>query len=156
MEGKIKLDMLDLSIVKELQNDGRTHITEIAKKYDTAEATVRKRMKRLIESKVIQVVAVADPFKLGLNIAAMIKVEAAIDKVDSISEDLKSIDEVWYIALHTGGATFDIEVYVPNMQDLKSLLTDKIWKIDGIKKTETSIVLSYIKRDYRWKFDKTL
>ncbi len=155
MEETIKLDELDLNIVKELQNDGRTAITHIAKKYDTAEATVRKRLKRLIDNEVIQVVAVADPFKLGLNIAAIIKIEAAIDKVDSISEDLNKIDEVWYIALHTGDATFDVEVYVPSMQDLKNLLTDVIWKIDGIKKTETSIVLSYIKRDYKWKLKKT-
>lgn len=153
MKNSKQLDQLDLNIIRELQQDGRASLTNIANKHGTSEATVRNRLNKLKDEGVIQIVAVADPFKLGLEVAAIIKVDAAIDKIESISNELKNIDEVWYIALHTGDATFDIEVYVPSMQDLKNLLTDVIWKIDGIKKTETSIVLSYIKRDYMWKID---
>ncbi|HHX88034.1 MAG TPA: Lrp/AsnC family transcriptional regulator [Firmicutes bacterium] len=126
--------------------------TLIARNLGVSEATVRNHIAKLIDNKVIQIVAVADPFKIGLGITALIDIQADIAKVDSVAEELKNIDEIWYIALATGASNFDVEVYLPSIERLDDLLRNKIWKIDGVLHTTTSIVLSYIKRDYRWKF----
>ena len=146
------LDKVDMKIIRILQRDGRTPNTDIARELGVSESTVRNRISRLIESKVIQIVAVADPFKLGLDVAAMIKIHSDIKKVDQVAEELRKIDEIWYIALATGRSTFDVEVYVKSIHQLHELLEHRIWQIDGIEQTETSVVLSYLKRDYGWKF----
>lgn len=146
------LDKVDMQIIRILQRDGRTPNTDIARDLGVSESTVRNRISRLIEKKVIQIVAVADPFKLGLDVAAMIKIHSDVKKVDSVAEELSKINEIWYVALATGRSTFDVEVYVKNIHQLHQLLEKRIWPIDGIEQTETSVVMSYIKREYCWNF----
>jgi len=146
------LDKVDLQIIRILQRDGRTPNTDIARDLGVSESTVRNRISRLIEKKVIQIVAVADPFKLGLDVAAMIKIHSDVKKVDSVAAELSKINEIWYVALATGRSTFDVEVYVKNIHQLHQLLEKRIWPIDGIEQTETSVVMSYIKREYCWNF----
>lgn len=146
------LDKVDLQIIRILQRDGRTPNTDIARDLGVSESTVRNRISRLIEKKVIQIVAVADPFKLGLDVAAMIKIHSDVKKVDSVAKELSKINEIWYVALATGRSTFDVEVYVKNIHQLHQLLEKRIWPIDGIEQTETSVVMSYIKREYCWNF----
>jgi Lrp/AsnC family transcriptional regulator for asnA, asnC and gidA len=146
------LDKVDMKIIRILQHDGRTPNTDIARELGVSESTVRNRITRLIEKKVMQIVAVADPFKLGLDVAAMIKIHSDVKKVDQVAAELSKIDEIWYIAIATGRSTFDVEVYVKNIQQLNELLEKRIWLIDGIEQTETSVVLSYVKREYCWNF----
>lgn len=146
------LDKVDLQIIRILQRDGRTPNTDIAKDLGVSESTVRNRISRLIEKKVMQIVAVADPFKLGLDVAAIIKIHSDVKKVETVAAELSKIDEIWYVALATGRSTFDVEVYVKNIHQLHQLLEKRIWPIDGIEQTETSVVMSYIKREYCWNF----
>ncbi|MEN1760624.1 MULTISPECIES: Lrp/AsnC family transcriptional regulator [Anoxynatronum] len=152
MKNPYGLDHVDMKIIRMLQRDGRTPNTDIARELGVSESTVRNRISRLIDNKVMQIVAVADPFKLGLDVAAMIKIHSDIKKVDHVAAELGKINEIWYIALATGRSTFDIEVYVKNIHQLHELLEKKIWPIDGIEQTETSVVLSYLKREYCWNF----
>jgi len=146
------LDKVDLQIIRILQRDGRTPNTDIARDLGVSESTVRNRISRLIDKKVMQIVAVADPFKLGLDVAAIIKIHSDVKKVDTVATELSKIDEIWYVALATGRSTFDVEVYVKNIHQLHQLLEKRIWPIDGIEQTETSVVMSYIKREYCWNF----
>jgi len=146
------LDKIDAGIIKVLQKDGRASHTEISKRLGVSEATIRKRLAKLLDDKVIKVVAVADPFKIGLNVAAIIKILVDIDKVDSVAKELQDMEQIWYVALNTGNSTFEVEAYLPSIEHLDSLLRKKLWKIPGVKQTETSIVLSYLKRDYTWNF----
>ena len=151
-KGNHELSDIDVKIIKALQEDGRMANTIIARNLGVSEATVRNHIAKLIDDQIIQIVAVANPFKIGLGITALIDIQADIAKIDSVAEKLKSIEEIWYIALATGASNFDVEVYLPSIEMLDDLLQNKIWKIDGVLHTTTSIVLSYIKRDYRWKF----
>ena len=146
------LDKVDLQIIRILQRDGRTPNTDIARDLGVSESTVRNRISRLIDKKVIQIVAVADPFKLGLDVAAIIKIHSDVKKVETVAAELSKINEIWYVALATGRSTFDVEVYVKNIHQLHQLLEKQIWPIDGIEQTETSVVMSYIKREYCWNF----
>jgi Lrp/AsnC family transcriptional regulator, regulator for asnA, asnC and gidA len=152
MKNNHGLDQIDMKIIRILQRDGRTPNTDIARSLSVSESTVRNRISRLIEHEVIQIVAVADPFKLGLDVAAIIKIHSDIKKIDHVAAELRKINEIWYIALATGRSTFDIEVYVKSISQLHELLEKRIWQIDGIEQTETSVVMSYLKREYTWSF----
>ena len=144
------LDQIDCQMIELLQKDGRISNTEIAKKIGLSEATVRTRLNRLIEDEYIQIVAVSNPIKLGFKIVGNIRVHVDIKKMDKIIGELKKLKPLWFIVQSTGGTGIDGEFIVKNLEELNELIFKKINKIDGVRKTETSLFLNYIKRQYDW------
>jgi len=147
---KKMLDQIDCQMIRLLQKDGRISNTEIAKKIGLSEATVRIRLNRLIDEKVIQIVAVSDPIKLGFEIIGNIRIYIEIKKMEKIVKELKKLKPLWFIVQTTGGTGIDTEFIVKSLDELNDLIFEKINKIDGILRTETSLFLNYIKRQYDW------
>ena len=149
--GKKKaLDSVDCQMIELLQKDGRISNTEIAKRIGISEATVRTRLNRLIDEEFIQIVAVSNPIKLGFDIVGNIRIHVDIKKMDSIIKELKKLKPLWFIVQTTGGTGIDTEFVVKSLDELNELIFERINKIDGIIKTETSLFLKYIKRQYDW------
>jgi Lrp/AsnC family transcriptional regulator for asnA, asnC and gidA len=147
---KKNLDQVDCQMIQLLQKDGRISNTEIAKKIGLSEATVRTRLNRLIEEEYIQIVAVSNPIKLGFDIVGNIRIHVEIKKMDKIIKELKKLKPLWFIVQTTGGTGIDTEFVVKSLDELNELIFEKINRIDGIIKTETSLFLKYIKRQYDW------
>jgi DNA-binding Lrp family transcriptional regulator len=63
----VLLDDVSMQIIRELQRDGRRPYTSIAKTVGLSEAAVRQRVQRLLDSGVMQIVAVTDPLRVGLH-----------------------------------------------------------------------------------------
>jgi len=147
---KKMLDQIDCRMIELLQKDGRISNTDIAKEIGLSEATVRTRLNRLIEEEYIQIVAVSNPIKLGFKIVGNIRVHVDIKKMDKIIGELKKLKPLWFIVQSTGGTGIDGEFIVKNLEELNELIFEKINKIDGVRKTETSLFLNYIKRQYDW------
>ena len=145
---KEQLDKIDLQIIRLLQNDGRMASSEIAKTIDIPEATIRYRLKKLIDKKFIQIVAAANPIKLGFGIAACISIETEIRQVDYVISQLEKIDRVSYIAQMTSFPNVEIETYIETINELHELLS-QIEIIDGVIRVETS----FIRRIVRERFD---
>jgi Lrp/AsnC family transcriptional regulator for asnA, asnC and gidA len=149
--GKKKpLDQLDCQMIELLQKDGRISNTEIAKKIGMSEATVRTRLNRLIQEEFIQIVAVSNPIKLGFKIVGNIRVHIEIKKMDRIIKELKKLKPLWFVVQTTGGTGIDTEFVAKSLDELNELIFEKINKIDGVLKTDTSLFLNYIKRQYDW------
>ena len=147
---KKALDQLDCQMIELLQKDGRISNTEIAKNIGMSEATVRTRLNRLIQEEYIQIVAVSNPIKLGFKIVGNIRIHVEIKKMDRIIRELKKLKPLWFVVQTTGGTGIDTEFVVKSLDELNDLIFEKINKIDGIIKTETSLFLKYIKRQYDW------
>ena len=147
---KRALDSVDCRMIQLLQKDGRISNTEIAKTIGISEATVRTRLNRLIEEEFIQIVAVSNPIKLGFDIVGNIRIHVDIKQMDKIIKQLKKLKPLWFIVQTTGGTGIDTEFVVKSLDELNELIFEKINKIDGIIKTETSLFLKYIKRQYDW------
>jgi Lrp/AsnC family transcriptional regulator for asnA, asnC and gidA len=145
---KKNLDHIDNHIITLLQKDGRISNTDIAKKLKISEATVRTRLKRLIEDEYIQIVAVSNPFKLGFEITGDLYIHVDMKKLGSVITELKKIKELWYIVMTTGEQNINAEFVVTTLEELNDLVYNKISKIDGILRVETSIIMKYIKRKY--------
>jgi Lrp/AsnC family transcriptional regulator for asnA, asnC and gidA len=143
-----QLDEIDLQIIRLLQTDGRMASSEIAKTTGVPEATVRYRLKRIIDKKYIQIVAAANPIKLGFGIVACISIEAETKQVDSVIEALEKIKRIAYIAQMTGLPNISIETYIESINELHELLS-RVEKIDGIVHIETG----FIRRIARERFD---
>jgi Lrp/AsnC family transcriptional regulator, regulator for asnA, asnC and gidA len=144
------IDRIDCKIIKLLQKDGRIPNTIIAKKLKISEATVRSRLSRLIGDEIIQIVAVSNPMKLGFNMVGSIRFHVEIKKMDTIIDELKKLRPLWHIVQSTGGTEIDAEFVVKSLEDLNDLIFEKINRIDGVQRIETSMFLKYIKRQYDW------
>jgi Lrp/AsnC family transcriptional regulator for asnA, asnC and gidA len=144
-----RLDGTDLKIIGLLQKDGRMPSSEIAKKTGVSEATIRYRLKKLIDGKFIQIVAVGNPFKLGFGIAANISLSAESDRIEEIITELKKLDRLSYIAQMIGERTIELETFVESIDEMHQLLT-QIEAIKGITHIETSLIRRIIRERYDW------
>jgi Lrp/AsnC family transcriptional regulator for asnA, asnC and gidA len=117
-----KIDDLDLDIINLLERDGRLPNTELAKALNCSEATIRKRIKRLIDEGFIKVMAVRNRAKLGYWTDGNIRMKVDTKKSLGIKEELRHLNGLWYIAYLTGAADFDLEFSVRSHDELKKLL----------------------------------
>lgn len=145
---KKHIDHLDGKIIALLQKDGRLSNIEIGKKIGISEATVRNRLKRLIEEEYIQIVAVGNPFKLGFEVTGDLYIHVEMKKMAEVIKELKKLKELWYIVVTTGETNINAEFIVKNREDLNDLIFNKISKIDGVIRTEVSMIMTYEKRRY--------
>ncbi len=145
-----KIDKIDCKIINLLQKNGRLPNTTIAKKLGISESTVRTRLNRLIKEEFIQIVAVSNPIKLGFQIIGNIRMHVDIKKTENVIRELSKLDPIWFIVQTTGGTDIYAEFIVKSLDELNSLGFDKINKIDGIIRTDTSLILKFIKRKYDW------
>ena len=65
------LDSLDRDIIAHLQYDGRMPYTDIAADLDISEGSVRRRVKRMIEEGILQIVGIVEPQYLDWETAAI-------------------------------------------------------------------------------------
>ena len=73
-DAPVVLDEVDKAIIRELQADGRMPYTRLAPVVGLSQAATRQRVQRLLESGVMQIVAVTDPLKLGFKVQAIVGV----------------------------------------------------------------------------------
>ncbi|MBW2514650.1 MAG: Lrp/AsnC family transcriptional regulator [Deltaproteobacteria bacterium] len=142
---KEKLDRLDCRMIGLLQRDGRMSNTAMAQALGISEFTVRTRLKRILESGIIRIVAVANPIDLGFEISGNLKIRIDIKKTLQVIDRLMKIDELTWVALTTGGTDIDADFAVRSMKELQELIFNKISKIEGVVSTETSLMVDLIK-----------
>ena len=145
-----KLDALDCKLIRLLQKDGRMPNKAIARKLETSEYTVRRRLKRLLDSGIIRIAAVANPIDLGFEIAGNLKIKIDLKKTDQVLKELKKIDALIWVALTTGGTDIDVDFIAGSLKEFQELIFKKICRIDGVVSTETSLMVDLVKDTYDW------
>jgi Lrp/AsnC family transcriptional regulator for asnA, asnC and gidA len=144
------IDATDRRIIALLQRDGRTSNVDIARSIGVAEATVRKRIDRLLNEGVIRVVALPAVNKLGLEVETAIMLKVDLGQVDRIGEQLAAMKEVRAVKYATGEYDIIMEAVFPSDDDLLHFLTGRLAKIQGIRATATSHILKRIKQTSDW------
>jgi Lrp/AsnC family transcriptional regulator for asnA, asnC and gidA len=145
-----KLDRVDCRLIQLLQKDGRMPNNAIAQQLGISEFTVRRRLKRLLGSDIIKIVAVANPINLGFEIAGNLKIKIDLKKADDVLENLKKIDALIWVALTTGGTDIDADFVVRSLKEFQELVFKKISKIDGVLSTEASLMVDLVKDKHDW------
>ncbi len=143
------LDDIDRIIIEMLQQDGRMSYSEIAKKVDKTEVTIRRRVRRLQNEKIIQrFTVVLDPLKMGKRISAIVKVKAQMKQASKIADEVKKYDEVTEAYFLDGACGVMLKVTVDDLADLKSFLENRLGKVPGVGEVETCIVLETVKSPF--------
>ena len=145
----VVIDDIDKALIEGLQEDGRLPYTKLAKHVGLSEAAVRQRVQRLIESGVVQIVAVTDPSMLGFRRNAMIGLKVEGD-LRTVANDIAAIPEVSYVVVVSGSFDLLMEVVCEDDDHLLALLNDKVRSIPGVRSTETFTYLRLFKQTYAW------
>ena len=143
------LDDVSKAIIEQLQQDGRRPCATIGKAVGLSEAAVRQRVSKLLETGVMQIVAVTDPLQVGFNREAMIGIEVDGD-MEAVADVLSLMDEISYIILTAGSFDIILEVVCEDDEALLEVINRKIRAIPGVRRTETFMYLKLRKQSYTW------
>lgn len=143
------LDDIAKAIIEQLQEDGRRPYATIGKAVGLSEAAVRQRVQRLVDSGVIQIVAVTDPMQVGFPRAAMLGISVDGD-ISEVADELARITEIDYLVITAGGFDILAEVVCEDDEHLLEIMNTKIRSVPGVRGTETFVYLKLRKQIYTW------
>ena len=143
------LDAVDRLIIEQLQQDGRRPYTEVGAAVGLSEAAVRQRVKNLISAGVMQIVAVADPLRIGLHTMALVALRIEGDLITTAAA-LAAMPEIIYVVVTAGSFDLLVEVLCEDRDHLLKLLNEDIRKIPGVTRTETFTYLRVVKETYSY------
>lgn len=143
------LDDVSRAIIENLQRDGRASYAAIARDVGLSEAAVRQRVQRLLESGLMQIVAVTDPLQVGFRRQAMVGLRVAGD-MRPVAEALTAMPEVAYCVTTAGSFDLIVEVVCEDDDHLLKLLCSRIRTLPGVSGTETFVYLRLNKQHYDW------
>lgn len=143
------VDAVGKKLIEELQQDGRRSYAALAKTVGLSEAAVRQRVQRMVDSGVMQVVAVTDPLQVGFSRQAMVGLRVEGDLV-RVAEEVAKIDEVDYVVITAGSFDILLELVCEDDDHLLRVLSERIRVLPGVRDTETFVYLKLAKQTYAW------
>ena len=144
--GNLKLTTTDVGIMRCLSRDARSPISKIAASLKVPESTVRHRLKRLVQSKLLSFAAVTNPLELGYQIWAVIEIQTDIPHVRAVAKELAELPEVHFVGITAGSYDVLVTAVFRSNAELLDFVTHRLSRIKGIGRTSTSTVLELVKR----------
>ena len=144
----VRIDNVDQLLIEQLQTDGRMPYTKLASAVGLSEAAARQRVQRLIDTGVIQVVAVTNPLMVGRKRVAMIGVRTT-GETSAMADALRQLDVIEYLVITAGSYDFLAEVVVRDEGELLAA-TNAIRATPGVVTTETFVYLELVKQTFTW------
>jgi len=146
------LDDRDQRILAELLEDGRKSVVEISDELQIPRATVQERLKRLVDSGVIRrFAAIPDYSKLGKPVTALILVSfRSAENVSqrSLAEAMSKIPGVYEVIVISGEWDIVLKVRAGSVEEIGTLVVDKLRIMKGIEKTQTCVVFQAVKEGF--------
>ena len=143
------LDDVSKAIIEQLQQDGRRSYGSIGKAVGLSEAAVRQRVQRLLDSGIMQIVAVTDPMQVGFPREAMVGITIS-GNIEQVAAALEPLPEVNYLVICAGGFDILVEVLAEDDDHLLRVINDRIRAIPGVLRTEAFVYLKLCKQIYSW------
>jgi Lrp/AsnC family transcriptional regulator for asnA, asnC and gidA len=144
------IDDLDKRIIAELVQDARQTSTRISRKLGVSDTTVRHRIYRLKEQKVIDTTVVPDAAKFGYSVIALIALQVDLGSIDTVAQELSTHPNVHYIAECTGAYDMFIGVWLESTQRLAQFIKEFVAKFPSIRSSETFMIMNVYKNDAGW------
>lgn len=145
----IKLDETDIRLLKALQRDAKANTKELCELLHLSKTPVYERMRRLESEGVIKgYSAIIDNTKVGLPLVVFCNVSLAVhddEHIERFKKDIMEINEI--MECYSTGGVFDflIKVVLKDMEEFNRFVFEKLTKVHGIVKKQSSFVLSEIK-----------
>lgn len=145
-----KLDDLDRAIVSRLSRDARVSNRQIAGELGVTEGTVRARIKRMEQEKLMRITAVTniDRFRDAALAYIWIEVDRS-GQTRAVARALAAIPELGFVGIMLGRSDILAITMVRNTEHLASFVHNQISTIPGVRRTESTLGVNFVKHDYR-------
>ncbi len=144
-------DRIDQSIIKELQDNARITLTELANRVGLSKTPCQIRMSRLEkEGYVLGYHARINRSKLGARHIAFVQVTLSDTRsiaLKAFNRAVRSIAEVEQCHMIAGDFDYLLKIRTTDMDEYRTVLGEKVSNLPHVKQTSTFVVMESVKDD---------
>jgi DNA-binding Lrp family transcriptional regulator len=147
---KTAIDDLDKQILDMLKEDSSRSYKEISEHVDKTEATVRRRVNRLIEEEYIKkfTIVLNDKKISDKKVKATIKIFPELKSSKQIAKKVSSLEMVNDAYLLSGECGILLMVSAGSIEMLTDFIENELGVIPGIKSIDTCFIMKVLKTEY--------
>ena len=138
------IDSLDEQLIHLLEQDAGQSSKALAKRLNASPATIRRRIRKLVQEDVIHIRALLNPSKIGL-MAAVLTLDVDHRSLGKAIKQLASKDNVVWLSTITGRFDIMALLRIKSTDELFAFLQEELPKIQGVKNSETFVCLHVLK-----------
>jgi len=143
-----KVDDLDFKLLSELKKDCNVSIPTLSKKLGINSSVLYSRINRLVKKKIITKFTIeTDDSQLGIGVKALVGINRDPKDKISIHKFLMEIPNIASIYEVTGRFDIVIRIFADDLEQLHSIIIEKVGNIMGITSTETFVELQKTEKD---------
>lgn len=145
------IDELDKQIISLLSVNARASNREIARELSVTERTIRVRVKRLLDEKIIRIAAITNSnrIKKSSAVTLWIDVESAV-QISQVAHALAAQPKIVYVATMLGRCDIVAVTLVEDSDQLATYIHETIDRIPGVQQVRYTLSHQFVKHDYRW------
>ncbi len=144
------LDDVDQAIVAALASDARVSNGQVAAELGVTEGTVRARIKRMEEEKLVRITAVTNIDRFADATLAYIWIEVErSDQARAVADTLAAIPELGFVGVMLGRSDILAITMVRNTEHLAEFVHNRINSIPGVRRSDSTLGVNFVKHDYR-------
>lgn len=145
-----KLDETDIRLLRALQEDAKVNAKELTDTLHISKTPIYERIKRLESEGIIKgYTAVVDNKKVGLPLVVFCNVSLAVhddEHINRFKREIACVDEVMECYSTGGHYDFLLKVVLKDLEAYNAFVFEKLTKVHGIVKMQSSFVLGEIKQ----------
>ena len=141
MKSETDFDALDRKIMESLGKDAKRSNEQLAKELGVSTATIRRRLKGLLASDVMRVVAVFDPARVGFPVTVIMGFNVLHKNLNEAIETLAEWPEVKWVATTTGRFDIIVMCRFQSNDAFSEFIHQGLPRLEGLRASETFVCL---------------
>ncbi len=142
------LDEVDRTILLNLRQNARMSLQEMSRISGISDATLQFRLKRMKANGVIeQFTITANPAATGYTVTAIMLVQTEAERHDNAVMSLAKIPEITEVYGVLGEYDLFLKVWSRSLEELNTIINDRIRSIDGIEDFLEIVVVERVKEE---------
>lgn len=148
MGNSVDLNDVDRAILRSLRENARMSLQEISRRSGISDATIQFRLKRMKANGVIERFTItANPAATGYAVTAIMLVQTNNERHDQAIKALAKIPEITEVYGVLGEYDLFLKVWSKSLDQLNTLINDRIRSIEGIEDLHEIVVVERAKEE---------
>ena len=144
-----ELDRFDRAILRELAEDGRVNVTDLAQRIGLSKSPTQARMKKLeAEGYILGYRAMLNPIRLGLDHVAFVGVRLQDTRETALSAfnmAVRRVPEIEQAHMIAGNFDYLLKVRTSDMSEYRRVLGEVISSLPHVAATSTYVAMEAVK-----------
>ncbi|UII27780.1 Lrp/AsnC family transcriptional regulator [Fulvivirga maritima] len=149
MKDKVKLDRIDLKILRILQANAKITNAQLAQEIGLSPAPTLERVKKLETSGIIKSYhAKLNTQKVGLGVSTFVMVTLKghnKDNIELFTQSISEIDEIIECHHVTGSGDFILKIIAEDIAAYQKLMLERVTNIEVVDNMQSLVILSTFK-----------